>query len=571
MWRIATAHAVERSSPVEQFDITGLFEFSETLPTLDEMHKIVLDVRPDLKAAMEAVDKAQTDHKLAMTNGSTDPTFGFDFGRNPPIDAYFRVSVNLPRRCHSGPGVQRRRLRLRNFEQQSDPAATSEDKVFSTSGPSSGQHRFFLSEWLRVAARLSQRRERVPHGSDQLREPDRFLPDPASQLNFAVGSGGNPMTDNLRRHVALMAALFLLALAVACSAGRTAAPTKSEVTIDPNLYNVDHPELFKLAKVGTQNLPTLLNANGAVTPDVNRNIHVTSQGSGRVVDLRVKLGDSVEKGQVLLTIYSADLTGAFSDYQKAQADERLSKKALERAQLLYSHGALAQKDLEAAQDTEDKAKVDVQNTQQHVRLLGGDPAQPSSIIELRAAVSGTIVEQNVSGFEGIKSLDNSPNLFTIADLSQVWVVCDVYENDLNQVRLGDSAELRLAAYPGQVYHGKVANISRVLDPNLRSAKVRIVLPNPNRTLRPNMYAVATFRSSQLRPRLVVPTTAVMRLQDKDWVFRKESPNQFRKIEVLSSGATSDGLQELQDGAVKTGDEIVVNALEFSTAMAETKE
>ena len=379
------------------------------------------------------------------------------------------------------------------------------------------------------------------------------------------------MTDNLRRHVALMVALFLLALAVACSGGRKAAPTKSEVTIDPNLYNVDHPELFKLAKVGTQNLPTLLNANGAVTPDVNRNIHVTSQGSGRVVDLGVKLGDSVEKGQVLLTIYSADLAGAFSDYQKAQADERLSKKALERAQLLYSHGALAQKDLEVAQDTDDKAKVDVQNTQQHVRLLGGDPAQPSSLIELRAPVSGTIVEQNVSGFEGIKSLDNSPNLFTIADLSQVWVVCDVYENDLNEVHRGDSAEVRLAANPSQVYHGKVADISRVLDPNLRSAKVRIVLPNPNGTLRPNMYAVATFRSSQLRPRLVVPTTAVMRLQDKDWVFRKESPNQFRKIEVLSSGATSNGLQELQDGAAKTGDEIVANALEFSTAMAETKE
>ena len=166
--------------------------------------------------------------------------------------------------------------------------------------------------------------------------------------------------------------------------------------------------------------------------------------------------------------------------------------------------------------------MDVQYTQQHVRLLGGDPAQSSSVIELRAPVSGTIVEQNVSGFEGIKSLDNSPNLFTIADLSQVWAVCDVYENDLNQVRLGDSAEVRLAAYPRGV-PGQVADISRVLDPNLRSAKVELCC-QPNGTLRPNMYAVATFRSSQLRPRWRVPTTAVMRLQDKDWVFRYPSPN-----------------------------------------------
>ena len=378
------------------------------------------------------------------------------------------------------------------------------------------------------------------------------------------------MTREFRWSPALIAMVSLLAAAVACSGDPKAAPTKSETTIDPNLFQIDHPELFKVVKVETQSLPSILNANGIVTPDVNRTIHVTSQGSGRVVDLRVKLGDFVEKGQALLSIYSSDLAGAFSDYQKAQADERLSQKALDRAQSLYSHGALAQKDLEVAQDAEDKAKVDVQTAEQHVRLLGGDPAHPGSLIELRAPVAGTIVEQNVSGYEGVKSLDNSPALFTVADLSQVWVVCDVYENDLSEVHLGDAAEVRLSAYPGRVYRGSVADISRVLDPNLRSAKVRIVLPNPDGTLRPNMYAVGTFRSSQLRPQLVVPSTAVMRLQDKDWVFRKEGQNQFRKIEVHSSG-TSDALLELKDGTVKAGDEIVANALEFSTAMAENKE
>jgi len=274
----------------------------------------------------------------------------------------------------------------------------------------------------------------------------------------------------------------------------------------------------------------------------------------------------VQKGQTLLSIYSADLAGAFSDYQKAVADERLAKKALDRAQLLQSHGALAQKDLEQAEDSAEKARTDVQNTEQHVRILGGDPAHPSSMIELRAPVSGTIVEQNVSGFEGIKSLDNSPNLFTIADLSEVWVTCDVYENDLADVHLGDPAEIRLNAYPDKIYHGKVADISRVLDPNLRSAKVRIVLPNPDGSLLPNMYAVATFHSQKTQARLVVPSTAVMRLQDKDWVFRKEQ-NGFRKIEVRTQNAPADGLQQLQDGAVKAGDEVVSDALEFSTTAA----
>jgi membrane fusion protein, heavy metal efflux system len=373
-----------------------------------------------------------------------------------------------------------------------------------------------------------------------------------------------------RRFAVVLPLLFLLLLVVACSDNTKAAPTKAEITVDPSLYHVDHPELFNLAKVEARDLPTVLTANGSVTPDVNRTIHVTSQGSGRVVDLRVKLGDSVTKGQVLLSIYSADLAGAFSDYQKAVVDERLARKALDRAQLLYSHGAFAQKDMEVAQDAADKAKVDVENTEHRIRLLGGDPAHPESVIELRAPIAGTIVEQNVAGFEGIKSLDNSPNLFTIADLSQVWVVCDVYENDLGGVNLGDPVEISLNAYPGRVYKGTVADISRVLDPTLRSAKVRIVLENSDAALRPNMYAVATFRSRKLQSHLVIPATAMMRLQDKDWVFRREDQNQFRKIEVQSTGATVGGFQELQDGRLKSGDQVVTNALEFSSAVAEGK-
>jgi cobalt-zinc-cadmium efflux system membrane fusion protein len=372
----------------------------------------------------------------------------------------------------------------------------------------------------------------------------------------------------LLRTAAICGALFLAGMAVSCSDDPKAVPTKAERTLDPNLYTVEHPDLFKLTTVETRDLPTTLNANGSVTPDVNSTIHVTSQGSGRVVELRVRLGDYVRKGQVLLSIYSADLAGAFSDYQKAAADERLAQKALDRAQLLFSHGALAEKDLQQAEDTEEKAKLDVQNAGQRVRLLGGDPAHPTAMIELRAPIPGTIVEQNISGFEGIKSLDNSPNLFTIADLTQVWVLCDVYENDLGEVRLGDSAEIRLNAYPDKIYRGKVANISRVLDPATRSAKVRIVLPNRDGLLRPGMFAVATFRSRKSQLRIVVPLTAVMRLQDKDWVFRKDGPRRFRRIEVGTLGEISDGLQQIQGGGLKAGEEIVANALEFSSTVAE---
>jgi cobalt-zinc-cadmium efflux system membrane fusion protein len=237
--------------------------------------------------------------------------------------------------------------------------------------------------------------------------------------------------------------------------------------------------------------------------------------------------------------------------------------------MLYDRGAVAAKDLEVAQDAEDKARIDVDTADHKVRILGGDPAHPSPLLELKAPVSGTIVEQNVAGFEGVKSLDNTPNLFTIANLGEVWVVCDVFENDLGEVHLGDLAEIRLNAFPDRVFKGRVADVSRVLDPNTRSAKVRIVLRNADGSLRPGMFAVATFRSRKLTDRIVVPSTAIMRLHDRDWVFRKEGDKQFRKLEVQADGLAPDGMEEIRQG-VKSGDELVTNALEFSTEVAEKR-
>lgn len=373
-----------------------------------------------------------------------------------------------------------------------------------------------------------------------------------------------------KRVLCWMAALGVMAGGVGCSKDSPAAATKSVVSVDPDVFEPEHPELFKTAKVETRALPSLVTANGTLQPDVNRTIHVTSLGGGRVVELKAKLGDEVSKGQTLMVISSPDLAAAMSDYQKAQADEVLSRKALDRAQMLYDKGAIAAKDLEVAQDLEDKAKVDVDTATHRVRLMGADPTHPSPLIDLRAPVAGTIVEQNVAGFEGIKSLDNTPNLFTIADLSEVWVVCDVFENDLGEVRVGDAAEIHLNAFPDRLFRGHVSDVSRVLDPNTRSAKVRIVLANREGLLRPGMFAVATFRSKKLQSRTVVPATAIMRLHDKDWLFRKEGDKRFRRVQVHADGLAPDGMQQVRDGA-KPGDEVVTNALEFSTEVAEKKE
>jgi len=256
--------------------------------------------------------------------------------------------------------------------------------------------------------------------------------------------------------------------------------------------------------------------------------------------------------------------------QKFRANEALTKTQLDRAQVLNSHGVLAQKDLEVAQDAYNKARIDTQAAEEHIRILGGDPQRLSSQIEIHAPVSGTIIEQNVTSAAGIKSLDNAPSLFTIADLSSVWVLCDVYENDLARVRLGDRAEIELNAYPSRRLTGHVANISKLLDPNTRAAKVRIELKNEAGILRPNMFASVHFVSQGTETRIVIPASAILRLQDRDWVFIKLNDKQFRRTEVHAGPVNPDKTQQVLSG-LRTGQQVVSDALMFDREVQKSTE
>ncbi|HYK90520.1 MAG TPA: efflux RND transporter periplasmic adaptor subunit [Acidobacteriota bacterium] len=367
-------------------------------------------------------------------------------------------------------------------------------------------------------------------------------------------------------------AICLAVLSAGCSSSTeadVARPTVAPAPNDPNVFVVDHPEQFPLAAVKTRRLPDQLTVNGVISPDTALTVHVTSLSGGKVIDLRAKLGDDVKKGQVLVVIRSQDLVQAISDYKKFQADELLARHSLERAQLLYSRGAIAQKDLQAAEDAEQKAAVDVQSTEDRIRLLGGDVRELSPIIEVKTPIPGTIVEQNTAGGEGVKSLDNSPSLFTVADLSRVWALCDVYENNLAQVRLGDTAEVALNAYPDHPLRGRIGNISKMLDPNTRTAKVRIELDNSSGLMRPGMFATARFVSLGRRDRMVVPSTALLRLHDRDWVFLMEGDRRYRRAEVQAGTVLPDGASVILAG-LQPGEEVVSNALQFSSMVEQQK-
>jgi cobalt-zinc-cadmium efflux system membrane fusion protein len=275
------------------------------------------------------------------------------------------------------------------------------------------------------------------------------------------------------------------------------------------------------------------------------------------VEIHARLGDAVQKGQLLLRVRSSDVAGSFSDYRKAVADEVLARTQLERSKDLYDHGAIALKDLQVAQNAEAKAKVDIETTAERLRLLGNEPEKPNPIVDIVAPASGLISDQQVTEASGVQAL-GGPNPFTISDLSHVWIVCDVFENELPFVRLGDSADIRLNAYPNQVFKGSVSNIGASLDPTLRTAKVRIEVQNPG-IMRFGMFVSATFHGQETEMHTAVPASAVLHLRDRDWVYVPAEEGRFRRVEVTGGAMLPGNMQAIISG-LKPGQPVVFNAL-----------
>jgi cobalt-zinc-cadmium efflux system membrane fusion protein len=349
----------------------------------------------------------------------------------------------------------------------------------------------------------------------------------------------------------------------------TEAPPPPNVVsdVDLNLFSVEHPEQFPLAAATAHSTTSALVVTGTVTPDISRNVPVVSLASGRVVAIHARLGDTVQKGQLLLSIRSDDVAGGFSDYRKAVADEILARAQLERSNDLYTHGVVALNDLQVAQDTEDKAKVDLETTEEHLRLLGNDPKKPMGMVDIFAPVSGVITDQEVTNAATVQAF-NTPGPFTISDLSSVWIVCDVYENDMAGVGLGDTAEITLNAYPDRPFKGTVSNIGAILDPNIRTAKVRIEVHNPG-FMRMGMFAKATFRGQTREMHTVVPASAILHMHDRDFVFVPAPNKKFRRVEVISGDLLPDStnLQDIKSG-LTPGQQVVTNALVLDHVLAQ---
>lgn len=373
-----------------------------------------------------------------------------------------------------------------------------------------------------------------------------------------------------RLHLGALAACVAL-VSVNAGCGRSVAakvpndggtgPVKQTVVsdMDPNNFKVDHPERFPLVTVGEHSAAPQLNVTGQVQPDVPRQVPVPSLASGKIVEIDAKVGDEVKKGELLFKVHSTDVSGAYSDYRKAVKNEELTKIQLDRAKLLYEDGAIPKSGLEVAQNAEDDAVVDLDTAKEHLHLLGSDPDHPTGIVEVVAPISGVITDQQITIGAGVQAL-TAPMPLTISGMDHVWIVCDVYENDLAQINLGDLAEIRLAGFPNRGWRGRIANIGAILDPNIRTAKVRIEVENPG-VMRLGMFVTATFHGPKAERFATVPATAILHLRDREWVYVPLGKGRFRRLAVLAGDMLPGGVQQVLSG-IKPGDQVIERALIF---------
>lgn len=341
-------------------------------------------------------------------------------------------------------------------------------------------------------------------------------------------------------------------------------PAVVEPEMDANNFKVAHPGQFPLATAVEYKAPPSLNVTGVVNPDVARAVPVISLATGRVVEIKARLGDEVKKGQLLLRVRSGDVSSAYQVYLKAENDERLARLQLERAQILYERGAIAKSALEQAEDTAQDAKVDLNAATEQLHVLGVDKDHPSGIVDITAPISGVITDQQVTNAAGVQGLPG-PNPFTISDLSYVWIMCDVYENDLDAVHIGEFADIRLNAYPDKVLKGRIDNIFPILDPSLRTAKVRLEVANPGKIMRVGMFVTATFYGKKAETHAAVPASAVLHLHDQDWVYVPLGGGNFRRVTVVAGKMLPNNMQEIVSG-IQPGAQVVLAALVFENTV-----
>jgi cobalt-zinc-cadmium efflux system membrane fusion protein len=317
-------------------------------------------------------------------------------------------------------------------------------------------------------------------------------------------------------------------------------------------------------QVTDQDVDDTILTSGRVALDDLRSGHIFSPVTGRVVRIDAQLGQRVKKGEPLATLESPDIGNTVSDVHKAEADLIAAQHDYERKKDLFEQKAGSAADLEAAEDSYRKAKAEIERARQKQSLLRvGSADAVTQMYTLTSPIDGEVLMRNINpGIEvqGQYSGGATQELFTVGELDRVWVLADLYEMDISRVHVGTPADVTVVAYPAKVFKGQVDWVSGMLDPTTRTAKVRCTFDNPERLLRPEMYATMQISVDQKRA-LAIPRSALLRLGEYKVVFVQvgDEPGRvrFQRVPVDVDEGESSPWLEVKHG-LATGQKIVVN-------------
>jgi cobalt-zinc-cadmium efflux system membrane fusion protein len=367
---------------------------------------------------------------------------------------------------------------------------------------------------------------------------------------------------------AALGAAVALALA-GCGSGPSESESKmtsysaTEAKADTaSLFSVPQDQMthIQVVPVEKTKLPRLLRLTGSAAYNAFKTTPVFSPIGGPVHEILVAPGETVQAGQPLLTVNSPDYSVARSAYIKARDAFFLADKIYNRAQDLYAHGAIAESDLQQAESGRAQAQADMQSSEDALRALGlkdpealiKNPPKTTSQIPVIAPVGGEVVERLVG--PGQLLMAGATQIFTISDMSTVWVLVNVYQSDLAYVHAGDSVDITTDSYP-EVFHGKISYIAPALDPTTRTLQARIVTSNPGKKLKKDMYVTAAVQAGAIRDALTIPDAAVLRdTENQPFVYVQSGSNQFarRLVKVADSQG---GHTQITDG-LKEGERVV---------------
>ena len=353
--------------------------------------------------------------------------------------------------------------------------------------------------------------------------------------------------------------VIVMALSMAaCSHGADENTTPPPAfTVENNLYKVpDNSPLRNeliVQPVDMHHAPHSMVFPANVEADPVRTASVLPPLTGKVVELKVGLGDHVTRGQLIATIDSGDLAQANSDVVKARDAMNLAKKALDRAQGVKAAGGNAVKDLEAAQSSYNQAQAEYDRARTRLVAVGGEPdAQTARPMQVTAPITGYITALSVA--PGVYVNDPTASMMTISNLDSVWITANVPESDSGMVAKGQKVDATLAAYPDKVFHGNVTFVNPVLQSDTRRDLVRVTFANPDGLLKPNMFANARIDIPQPE-QVFIPQSALLMNNDSITVFVEVSPWTFERRTVDISYDESDGTRVLK--GLKEGDRVIV--------------